>query len=85
MPVTFTPTVHRNGTSRDALQNQFRAAYDAVTTAKHALQEAAPHARDYYVQGETAYASAVREHVYRLERLEQVQIELALLWESVAD
>lgn len=84
------PTVHLNGTDRDSLLGQLRAAHDAVDTAISALSQAAPHGRDYYVQsdgedggGRSAIERAISEHRNRLARLESVQAELAALWQAV--
>lgn len=74
-PLTL-PTVHINGTSREELQRQNREAWAAINTALTALNNAAPNARDYYVQGDEAYRQAAVEHTARKAKLLEVQKEL---------
>ncbi len=81
-PLTV-PTVHLNGTSKRELQEQAQHAYLAVGSALKALQDAAPHSRDYYPQGIGAYGHAAVEHESRMERLRSVQDELQLLAEHL--
>lgn len=70
------PTVHINGTSREELQRQNREAWAAINAAITALNNAAPHARDYYVEGEEAFRKAAAEHLTRKAKLLEVQKEL---------
>jgi len=79
-----TPTVHLNGTSRQALLEGYVAAARAVREAMEAVQAAAPNARDYYVQGPAEWGLAQKEHRARLEKLEEVRAELEALAEEVA-
>jgi hypothetical protein len=79
------PTVHLNGTSKDELIAQLDAALDALSVAQAALLRAAPNARDYYVQGVSAYARADAEHVSRMQRLNSVKSELQQLAIAVYD
>lgn len=74
------PTVHLNGTSREALLEQTRTAYGAVQDALEAVAQAAANARDYYVQGPDAYNTARREHDERLDRLRSVMTELMYIF-----
>ena len=62
------PTVHLNGTSRDGLLEGYIAAMDAIRLAMKALQSAAPHPRDYYVQSNMSAHLARDEHFTRLAR-----------------
>lgn len=78
------PTVHLNGTSRAALQEQFADAADALRLAVRALGDAAQNGRDYYLQGGGAFAQADEEHRDRLRRLESVMDEMTILMGAVA-
>lgn len=64
------PTVHTNGTSREELLQQALDASAALKMARAAMQAAAPHGRDYYVQGMDAYADARKEHEARIQALD---------------
>ena len=81
----MTPTVHRNGTSRDALLDGYTAAAAAVRKAIEAVSAAYPNGRDYYPQGELALRMATEDHEDRLARLKSVLAELGELAEAVAD
>ena len=48
-------------------------------------QRAAPHGRDYYVQGEPALDVAMAEHRHRLDKLSAIQLELEAIAEGIAD
>jgi hypothetical protein len=82
--VSMFPTVHLNGTSRGELQTQLETALGALRSAIESLQDAAPHGRDYYVQGPLAYELATVEHVNRLTKLKAVAEDLQALLEHVA-
>lgn len=71
------PSIHMNGTSRAELQRLNCTAWSKINEAISALQHAAPNARDYYVQGDTAYRQAREEHLARIQRLVSVQEELS--------
>lgn len=77
------PTIHLNGTSRNALADQLRDAAYALADAIGALAKAAPHGRDYYVQGAEAINEAIDEHNARLEKLRSVYAELVEIWGSI--
>lgn len=79
------PTVHRNGTSKEALMQDLENASNKLYEAIKALEETAPNGRDYYVQGPSALGKAEKEHTKRLSALKLVQEELAFLMESIAD
>jgi hypothetical protein len=68
-PLTLVPTVHINGTSRDALVEQNESARNAVRVAINALEAAQPNARDYYPQGDGAFRAAMAQHTERLTLL----------------
>lgn len=78
------PTVHRNGTSREALLDAYCIAGNALRGALETLSDAAPNARDYYPQGDDAWLQARAEHAAREEKLRSVLAELQELAESVA-
>ncbi len=68
------PTVHLNGTSKQALLDQQIDAINALRAAKAAIMFAAPHSRDYYVKadGANAYSRAVAEHSLRIRAIDHI-------------
>lgn len=78
------PTIHLNGTSKKALQDAIEEAARAITSARKALQETSPHARDYYPQGPDAFPKARDEYVARRVKLEEIYSELLAIWESMS-
>ena len=78
------PTVHINGSSRGGLLEGYIAAMDAIRLAMKALQSAAPHPRDYYVQSNMSAHLARDEHFTRLARLRETLDELNTIAEHVA-
>ncbi len=66
------PTVHTNGTSRGELVRLRLNVVGAIREAVVELRKAAPHGRDYYVQGPDAYNTARVIHEGRLAELEGV-------------
>lgn len=70
------PTVHLNGTSREALVNGYVEALHAVRLATDAVAATYPNGRDYYLQGNGAINKAMDQHAARLEALKQVYAEL---------
>jgi len=56
------PTIHRNGTGAEALQEQWREAHSKLVEALGAMEAAAPNGRDYYPQGAAALREAVTEY-----------------------
>lgn len=79
------PTIHLNGSSSERLLEGYCDASLAITRALDKLTESAPNARDYYPQGDEAFALARSEHSDRIKRLTSVQAELRDLAEHVAD
>lgn len=68
------PTIHLNGTGREALVKQNADVSYAIDAAIKLAGEAAPHGRDYYPQGNgepypPAFQMARAEHEDRLRRL----------------
>ena len=83
--MTTFPTVHLNGTSREALLEGYIDCVNAVYHAIEVLQKNAPNARDYeyyFVPG--TWAAALVQHEARLEKLESVLAELREIGEHVA-
>lgn len=78
------PTVHLNGTSATSLLEQYTAARDALAVAHQAINQAAPHRRDYYPQGPAALFKATAEHVDRMRCLESLKKEYDELIEEVS-
>lgn len=70
------PHVHRGGTSRESLREQYGIAYSAVADAIRAVEENGPNKRDYYPIGEIAWRRALDEHKARLAKLREVYEEL---------
>lgn len=73
------PTVHLNGTSREALVEENMKALAAVHAAFEAVRGAAPNARDYYVQSSTAFNEARKQHVERLLALTAIEQQLTTI------
>jgi hypothetical protein len=71
-----TPTIHLNGSSPAQLVGALKSARSALIKAQDALAATAPHARDYYPQGDGAFYEARDEHASRVQRLEAVSQEL---------
>ena len=70
------PTVHLNGTSKQELLEQQSNARHKISEAITALRHTAPHGRDYYVQGNSAFREAQKQHCNRVRQLEAVLNEL---------
>jgi hypothetical protein len=79
------PTLHLNGTSYDELFDKADAACNALYTALMALRATAPNARDYYVQGNTAFSTAQNEYSERLARLSIVLMDMQSLRDNLMD
>jgi hypothetical protein len=79
------PTVHLNGTSGEALLDQYTTAAQSVRQAIDKLCDAGPNARDYYVQGPDAALAAQREHESRIAALKRVRDDLAAIAEGIQD
>ncbi len=81
--ITQYPTVHMNGTSKDALLDAYTAANSALLDALEALEACAPNGRDYYMSGDIS--KAITEHNIRTAAITTVRREINLLAEHVAD
>jgi hypothetical protein len=73
------PSIHNNSTDKQELFYGYHTAMIAVETAIEAIQDAAPHPRDYYVQEAGSFRSALHEHMERLNKLYQIKGELSLI------
>ena len=78
------PTIHRNGTSREALIEAYVNAGECVRAAMEALAHASPNGRDYYPQGDGAIKTAMRQHSERLAKLRTVYNDLQEIAEAIA-
>lgn len=66
------PSVHLNGTPREALLAQQREVCMAAQALLAALAASRPHGRDYYVQGDRALAAATEAHTERERAVQKV-------------
>jgi hypothetical protein len=82
-PKLTVPSVHLNGTSFAGLHDPLVRAGSDISSAIGSLAECAPHGRDYYIQGENAYAKARDEHLSRIARLQSVLDEIKVLARQV--
>ena len=79
------PTIHLNGTASSELLETVCDALGALRAAIEAVNATSPNGRDYYPQGDAAYADAAREHAGRIAKLWSVRAELEQLAEHIAD
>jgi len=79
------PTIHLNGTAREALEAQLEDANQALAAALEALQAAAPNGRDYYPQGPEAIALAAEQHAGRVRAVSAVRDEIQQIFEALPD
>jgi hypothetical protein len=79
------PQVNLNGTSRDALLDQYRDAYRAINDAIDALCKAAPHGRDYQTLPAGSYNVAREEHDARLVKLGSIKAEIEAIAIHIQD
>jgi hypothetical protein len=79
------PTIHLNGTSKEALIEQLLEAGSAIRVAVEKLNAAWPNGRDYYVQSPRAYAEADSQWNERRKKLLGVMEELAAITERIDD
>ena len=70
------PTIHLNGTSAEMLLDGYRQAMDAVETAREALGKIEFNARDYYVQGPSAWTEAQASRHEMFVALSKIHEEL---------
>lgn len=77
------PTIHLNGTSREALLAELERASSALRHALDALVQASPNARDYYPQGPAAFTQAISEHEARCAKVRAVKDEIEAIAQTL--
>ena len=83
--MTIMPTIHLNGTAAKDLYEDNRAAAAALREALKCLHRAAPNARDYYPQGQHAYAQAREQYAAQCQALQTVLAELNIIAAHLSD
>lgn len=78
------PIVHLNGTSRGSLISDRRDVVEALDTARQALANAAPNARDYYPEP-GRFEKAVEQHARRMKNLWDLEAEIQAEVEALVD
>lgn len=76
-----TPTVHLDAISAKTLRKTYHGAIKAIWPALGALRQTAPNSRDFK-NDVNALRQAEREHMDRIQRLEQVLFDLYMLYGS---
>ena len=84
MSVTITPTIHLNGSSKERLAEDYFAILITLDKAYGLMIENAPHPRDYYVQGDSAYPKARAEHEARVKALYEIRSDIYTILEAVS-
>jgi hypothetical protein len=79
------PTIHKNGTARWQLADQYTEAASAVRKAIVKNKAAAPNPRDYYTQGPDAYSQALHECTARHTLLVKILDEFEEIQQLIAD
>lgn len=79
------PTIHLNGTSVTSLREQTVQVLHSLHAARQALENAAPHGRDYYPQGPDAIKEALEEHQSRIDRIASIQAEMEAILHYITD
>lgn len=77
------PTVHINGTSREALLETHTTAMEAIRIALVDLEQCTPNGRDYYINGNLRDAEV--EHSKRVRKLMDVRQDLYDIAQHVDD
>lgn len=77
------PTIHINGTHRNNLLEGLSKVSSTLGDALYAMRRASPNARDYYPQGQEAFAEAASGHASRIERISSVAAEIEAMIEHV--
>ena len=75
------PSLHLNGSGWDNLYEQYTGALEAIKTALEKLPR--PHGRDYYVQGDDAFAEARRQFDGQRDHLTAVEDELTAILSEI--
>ena len=74
-----------NGTGANDLFNGYREAMDKVQDADEAIRKIEFSARDYYVQGDTAWEQARDEMTERRAALDKIKSEFLQICEHIMD
>lgn len=80
---TMVPTIHLNGTNKQALLDEYEAAIVKLNEAQEALGKVTVHGRDFYVQEGNAISVAIEQQVARIKKLREVEYELRHIWEGI--
>lgn len=75
------PALHLNGSGIENLTKFLEEAIERLVPAFEAIQQTAPHMRDFYVleNGQSAYKQALKEHHARLRKVESVTEDLRFI------
>ena len=73
------PTIHLNGTQGEELLSLQETACLSLRLSLAAMQDAGPHGRDYYPQGDTAFSQAVSEYQVRVTQVTAALNELVAI------
>lgn len=79
------PTIHLNGTSLKALQQQADEASEALQVAIKVLADMTPNGRDYYPQGPDAHAAALSQHRDAMTCMREALAYVAKIGEYLAE
>lgn len=79
------PIINLNGTSADALLNQYERAAHALLDAIRVLHAAAPHGRDFQTAAPFTYERARIEHEHRIHCLNSILTEVAEVRNAIAE
>jgi hypothetical protein len=78
------PTVHGNGTGAKGLRDQIMEVSRALRAAMEAMGQAMPHGRDYYPQGNDAYAPARKAHQALIKQVSDIEKKYRVLGRDVS-
>jgi hypothetical protein len=79
------PTIHLNGTGKNALERDYRNARVKLREAIRAFESIDFNGRDYYPQGEEAFTLARRERDFLAQKLKDVNEYLEAHTEHISD
>jgi len=77
------PMIHINGSDKECLCSDLQQAGSAIQKALKALSECSPNERDYYLFRDDAWKRADAQHRHRMQLLQMVREELALINEAI--
>jgi len=70
---TIAPTIHMNGTSKEALLSEYKSALKQIRSAHMKFADIEFHARDYYPQGEGVFEKARQAHVETHRKFKEIE------------